>query len=131
VNAVNFDVEIFKPGCGGIPSFDYIAKLRLTLALMAISAFLFCLGCLLRLCLNLRREMRMQAGSVMDVELIDDDHEEEHSRNHAAKPPMERVHSLKTANGTEVSPSQPAQFLKAVKLTAAYVDFKQRTYHGT
>jgi hypothetical protein len=52
------DVEILKPGCGGIPTFNYIRKLQLTLVLMAIACFLFFCGCVLRLCLNVRNQLK-------------------------------------------------------------------------
>jgi len=55
-NVVNFDIELLRPGCGGIPSFGYFEKYVLTLAFMLSCAIMFVLACALRFVL--RKYMR-------------------------------------------------------------------------
>jgi hypothetical protein len=54
--AVNFDIAILRPGCGGVPSFTYVSKFYVTLLLMLMAAILFLLACLVRFCVRAYRD---------------------------------------------------------------------------
>ena len=68
---VNFDIEVIKPGCGGVPTFNYARKLQFTLVLVVLSALLFALACTIRLCLRARAVTR----TVVVIKTEEMDHE--------------------------------------------------------
>jgi len=59
-NFINADIEVLKPGCGGLPDFTYVDKLRLTLLFTLCTAVLFLAGCLLRFIVHRRRRTAVQ-----------------------------------------------------------------------
>jgi len=64
--AVNFDIAILRPGCGGVPSFTYVSKFYVTLLLMLMAAVLFFLACLVRFCVRAYRDELPEATVAED-----------------------------------------------------------------
>ena len=48
LNILNFDVEVLRPGCAGVPTFTWIRKLRLTLLFMVFAAVVCVVACCIR-----------------------------------------------------------------------------------
>ncbi len=46
---LNFDIEILRPGCGGVPTFTFIDKFKVSGAMFLLAGVLFFLACLIRL----------------------------------------------------------------------------------
>jgi hypothetical protein len=151
--SVNFDVELLKPGCAGVPQFDYVAKVRFTLLLMLMSACLFFAGCILRLILNVRAALKaddaLQASQLLD----DEDESAEPSKNvqgDTSDAPSELV--SKDANSTRITVrrnktlplartattiraqlttvTRPTLVWRTIRRMPAFTDFKQRCVHA-
>jgi len=56
ISLINFDIEVLKPGCAGIPQLTFVHKFYFTLAAVLVTAALFALAALLRTGLFLRRQ---------------------------------------------------------------------------
>jgi hypothetical protein len=135
-------------GCGGIPTFDHVAKFRLTLFFMLITGILFALACLFRFYVHVRSHI----FHVQDEQLADDAEEE---NQEAETPEAEDLgHESQEAEPTRIRVSRrlsttdfyrpPTSLRTPVKLSlchpialwknlrglAAYVDLKQRLIHA-
>ena len=49
LNLINFELEVLRPGCGGVPTFTFVRKYQFTLLFMAIGCFIAFLACVARL----------------------------------------------------------------------------------
>ena len=138
--AVNFDIEVIKPGCGGVPSFTYVKKLQFTLLLMTFSGLLFGLACFVRLCLRARAISRTVApanGDELDHDLdeladvADDSHTEgaEHTQIEGQPDAVKRVQSQPSRGTHErptlwkgLSPHQRRVMERSAQLSAVWLE---------
>ena len=65
-------VEVLRPGCAGVPTFDYIRKVEFTLVFILLSGGLFALACGLRLCLRLRTQAARQLLSADELAVLEE-----------------------------------------------------------
>lgn len=144
---VNFDIEVIKPGCGGVPTFNYARKLQFTLLLMTLTALLFALACMLRMCLR-ARAVTCSSAPGMEEEM---DHELDELANHhrlatdtIANPAARQVRNQPVsserilpsptycaANQRKgLTPSQQRVMERSAHLSMVYLDFKSRLCHA-
>ncbi len=130
---VNFDIEVIKPGCGGVPTFTYTSKLLFTLLLMAFAGILFAFACLLRLCIRARLVTRTvvptNINEEMDHELDDlggDDTAEQVEGQPAAKKPSRRPSSMWKG----LSPHHHRLMGRVAQLSMVWLEFKLRLCHA-
>ncbi len=142
VFTVNFDIEVIKPGCGGVPTFTYVKKLQFTLLLMTLSAILFTLACLVRLCLRARAVSRTVVAvkdDEMDHELDDlaDDEDVDTNENgqvegHPASSARVLLKSKRRASNLwqGLTPHQRRVMERSAQLSMVWLDFKHRLCHA-
>jgi hypothetical protein len=117
-------VEVLKPGCGGIPSFDYIAKVQFTLLLMLLAAILFFLACILRLCRRIRASIEdnddngIGANENPDHHLLDEDAAAQLTTGHGGHHSNHSIHT------------HQKHVFAGVFSTPAFLDFRQRCVHA-
>lgn len=143
INLVNYDIEILRPGCGGVPTFTYVTKFGATLLFMALSACLFIVACMVRLGWRVRARRAAIAANVaqddLDDMLVDEDEEvEEIAAGRDGKPRAARLTSVaRTASmATRRTASMPVivltrkQRLKLFLRTPEWNDAMQRLQHS-
>jgi large-conductance mechanosensitive channel len=127
------DIEVLKPGCAGVPTFTYLKKVQLTLALMVIAYAFFFFACLLRLAARIHRFRRndAQAQAQQDEELLEDDNAAQQAhvgpdgsvvpvldRPVSLRPQLNRTHSTVAR---QLSLTHPITFLRTLRSTHAFV----------
>jgi hypothetical protein len=145
---VNFDIEVIKPGCDGVPTFNYAKKLQFTLLLMTLSALLFTLACMVRLCLRARAVTRTVVAvkdDEMDHELDDltnddedfaagtaVDHEDGQVEGHPASSARVLPKSKRRASNLwkGLTPHQRRVMERSAHLSMVWLDFKHRLCHA-
>jgi hypothetical protein len=132
---------VIKPGCGGVPTFTFPKKLQLTLALMAFSALLFTLACLVRLCLRARTATRsvVPTDDELDHELDEIAHEDPLADTDdvpqiEGRPAVKRLQSQRAHRRSTLwkglSPYQRRVMERSAQLSAVWLDFKHRLCHS-
>jgi hypothetical protein len=143
--SVNFDIEVIKPGCGGVPTFNYARKLQFTLVLMALSALLFALACVLRLCLRIRavtRTVVVMKKEEMDHELDELADDEDLAPTGTAKDAQVEGQPASSARAQTKSKRRASSLWKGLtahqrrvmersaQLSLVSLDFKHRLCHA-
>ncbi len=134
------DIEVLKPGCGGVPTFDHSKRLQMTLLFMSLASVLFLLACAVRMGVRLCRPPPVRPGRPGHGD--DSRHQEDEIRaidgagegggDGIGKPPLSRVNSLQKS-AHEFTPLQQAEQVKAhraAQISAEYLDTKQHMVHS-
>jgi uncharacterized membrane protein YgcG len=135
LNFVNADVEVLRPGCGGVPDFTYVDKLRLSLLFMLITACMFLAGCVLRFLFHRRRGGTVQQAGARTVAVHDEEEEEERSQSAVSRNARQSSKlratdgALPTSDELAVPSASVAPTITLRPLSAA-LDFKYRAIHA-
>jgi len=150
LNMINFDVEILRPGCAGVPTFTYVSKFQYTLVFMLLSCILLLLGCCLRFCLRVRRANRARnrvgpegayapggeggkAGKKVDSDSEDEDAHALDEEDDDEEPSKSSLHKAERAALEAEGIGRVARTRAMVRLvmkTAPWTDFKQRVQNS-
>lgn len=124
------DIEILRPGCGGIPTLTYVRKFAVTLLFMFLSAVLFFLACGLRLLLKLR-ERRIDPQQVYADDLIVDEDEAEEIAAADGRPKMTRLMSVARTRTMLPPPKLSLRMrLSRFRRSPEWQDASQRLQHS-
>jgi len=61
-NLINFDLQLLRPGCGGLPTFTYVEKYWATIIFMILTAVLFLIACIARYFIK-KRQYEKNSGT--------------------------------------------------------------------
>jgi hypothetical protein len=158
INLLNFDIEVLRPGCGGIPDFTYIRKFQFTLVIVAFALVMFLLACVIRLLMRMRANAsgrvtaHDQEELVHEAEFVDhggsggrgggtadeldvgDDSEGAATASTKKKRAAQRLQQLDGATADSMfaglTPMQQRIMQRAAHMAAAWSDAKQRAVHS-
>jgi hypothetical protein len=133
INWINFDVAIIKSGCGGMPSFTFVRKVQLNVALMALAMLFFSIALCVRAIMRVRSEARLLSDSELNSSQLE--------RNCSSTPQLsvqEVVHSPPRIVESPPSTAVASRPITAVERNSAlgvdvlevWVEFKERLAHA-
>ena len=116
------EVAILRPGCGGVPAFNFVSEFWVTLLFMAFAALAFFTACCVRFCILAVRARKQ-------VEGVDDAAAAEPSLAVSADTDTTSLARLKAATLRRTSVLQRMKAMRAER-SPHWIDFTERMQHA-
>lgn len=127
LNFINFELEILRPGCAGVPTFNFIYKFSITIGFMIFTGMLFIGACAMRLAYRIRKERRTRREGRMTTT------EKFKAQQAVFAMQLKQKYSMaarKDANPIDRPPPPPFTSEELYDEFPPWVEFRQRLLHA-